>query len=139
MDSFDQKILNALQVNARQSVSTIAEQVNLSRSAVSERIKRMEQKGEILGYRVVTPTVEDSHLIKSYLEIRQSNLQCDSIAQVLREYNEVKHCHGTSGESDILAYLETSSMQRLQEIRQELDKRLPGNIKVITHMVMQEW
>ena len=49
MDSFDQKIIAALRENARQSSSAIAEQVNLSRPAVSERIKRMEEQGEILG------------------------------------------------------------------------------------------
>lgn len=139
MDSFDQKILNALQENARQSISTIAEKVNLSRSAVSERIRRMEQRGDILGYQVITPTVKDDQLIKAYLEVRQSDLQCDSIAMALREYTEVKSCHGTSGESDILAYLETNSMQRLQEIRQKLDESLPNNIKIVTHLVMHEW
>lgn len=139
MDSFDQKILNALQENARQSISTIAEQVSLSRSAVSERIKRMEQSGEILGYQVITPAIKSDQLIKAYLEVRQSDLQCDSIALALREYSEVKQCHGTSGESDILAYLETSSMQRLQKIRQDLDEKLPSNIKIVTHLVMHEW
>ena len=53
MDGFDKKILEQLQLNARQSVSVIAESVSLSRSAVSERIKRMEDSGEILGYQVV--------------------------------------------------------------------------------------
>lgn len=139
MDNFDKKILIALKENARQSISAIAEQVNLSRSAVTERIKRMEDKGEILGYQVITPSIGDSQPIKSYLEIRHSQLQCDSVARVIKEYKEVKLCHGTSGESDIFAYLEASSMQRMQEIRQELEERLPTNIKVVTHIVMQEW
>ena len=51
-DKFDQLIIKALQQDARQPVSAIAEQVNLSRSAVSERLKRLEQSGEIVGYQV---------------------------------------------------------------------------------------
>ncbi len=53
MDKFDQAIINLLRQNARQSVSFIAEQVNLSRSAVSDRIKKLEQTGIIRGYQVL--------------------------------------------------------------------------------------
>ena len=139
MDQFDRKILTALKRDARQSISSIAGQVNLSRSAVSERIRRMEENGDILGYQVLTPPTDAAHPVKAYLEIRQSDFQCNDIASILTLYDEVIHCHGTSGESDIIAYIETASMQRLQEIRQDLDRRLPDNIKAVTHIVMKEW
>ncbi|WP_432470848.1 Lrp/AsnC family transcriptional regulator [Amphritea sp. HPY] len=140
MDGFDQKIIVALRQNARQSVSAIAEQVNLSRSAVSERIKRMEEQGDILGYQVLTPSGTDtSNAVKAYFEIRQRGYQCSSIAEVLLQHPEVKHCHGTSGEVDLLVYLELPHMQRLHDIRHDLDSQLPDSVKVTTHIVMQEW
>ena len=42
MDKFDQAIIAQLKINARKSVSAIADAVNLSRSAVTERIKKLE-------------------------------------------------------------------------------------------------
>lgn len=140
MDGFDQKIIDALRQNARQSVSAIAEQVNLSRSAVSERIKRMEEQGDILGYQVLTPASSDSsNTVKAYFEIVQQGYKCEEIAGLLMKNPEVKHCHGTSGEVDLLVYLEVPNMQRLHDIRHDLDVRLPTNVKVTTHIIMREW
>ena len=140
MDGFDQKIIAALRQNARQSVSSIAEQVNLSCSAVSERIKRMEEQGDILGYQVLTaPQADLANQVRAYFEIRQRGYQCKAIAELLLQLPEVRHCHGTSGEVDLLVYLEVPNMQRLHEIRHDIDRQLPENVKVTTHIVMQEW
>jgi DNA-binding Lrp family transcriptional regulator len=140
MDRFDQRILAALRRNARQSVSAIAEQVNLSRSAVSERIKRMEEQGEIRGYQVLTAEeTQNPNLVKAYFEILQQGYKCEEISPLLLKYPEVKYCHGISGKVDLLVYLEVENMQRLHDIRHELDLDLPPNIKITTHIIMREW
>ncbi|MBQ0757552.1 MAG: Lrp/AsnC family transcriptional regulator [Amphritea sp.] len=140
MDSFDQKIIAALRENARQSVSAIAEQVSLSRPAVSERIKRLEEQGEIVGYQVLTAKkTETGGFLKAYFEIKQGGFKCRPLVQMLLQYPEVKHCHGISGEVDLLVYLEFAGMQRLHDILAEIDEELPKDAKVVTHMVMQEW
>ncbi len=140
MDGFDRKIIALLRENARQSVSSIAEKVSLSRSAVSERIKRMEEQGDILGYQVVTaPEQNVTSYVKAYFEIQQRGYQCEALVALLMSFPEITHCHGTSGEVDLLAYLEAPNMQRLHDIRYDLDNLLPENVKVTTHIVMQEW
>jgi DNA-binding Lrp family transcriptional regulator len=53
LDKFDKQIIAELKKNARQSVSAIADTVSLSRSAVTERIKKLEQNGVIRGYQVL--------------------------------------------------------------------------------------
>ena len=53
MDKFDKAIINELRQDARQSISTIADRVSLSRSAVTERIKKLETSGVIRGYQVL--------------------------------------------------------------------------------------
>lgn len=47
MDALDRKILACLKKNAREKASAIAEQVNLSVSSVTERIKKMEKDNVI--------------------------------------------------------------------------------------------
>ncbi|WP_428036250.1 Lrp/AsnC family transcriptional regulator [Amphritea sp.] len=140
MDSFDQKIIAALRQNARQSVSAIAEQVNLSRPAVSERIKRMEEQGEILGYQVLTSTQSEKNgPLRAYFEIKHGGYKCRPLVQLVMQYPEVKHCHGISGEVDLLVYIEFSEMQRLHDILAEIDAVLPQGAKIVTHMVLQTW
>jgi len=50
VDRVDQQIVSLLRAEARTPISQIARQVNLSRSAVSERIQQLEQRGVIRGY-----------------------------------------------------------------------------------------
>ncbi len=140
MDGFGQKIIAALEENARQSVSAIAKQVNLSRTAVSERIKRLEDNGEILGYQVLTKIhAQETNQLKAYFEIKQGGYKSAALVQYLLQYPEVKHCHATSGQVDLLVHLEFSNMERLHDIIFDVDKELPKGAKLITHMVVQEW
>lgn len=140
MDQFDQKIIAALKDNARQSVSAIAEQVNLSRTAVSERIRRMEEKGDILGYRVITAEEQDSpSLIKACLQISHGGFKCAPLVQYMKKYPQVKSCYGVSGEVDLLVMIEAFSMQTLHDILADIDNKLPKEARMVTHMVMKEW
>ena len=138
MDGFDKKILAQLQLNARQSVSAIAESVSLSRSAVSERIKRMEDSGEILGYQVIRKTKDATPPVKAYFEVRRDGYHCESVAKAAMLVKGIRHGHGISGDLDLLLYAEVESMAALHDIRTQLDK-IPNIGKVTTHIAMREW
>ena len=53
MDSIDLKILSCLKKNSRMNATTIGEEINLSTSAVIERIKKLETTNVILKYTAV--------------------------------------------------------------------------------------
>src|SRR6266545_4345972 len=58
IDVLDRKILNILQENARTSNAEIARQVGLAPSAVFERIRKLEERRVIRGYRAdINPKV----------------------------------------------------------------------------------
>ena len=50
LDELDKKIINILKINARESASSIAESINLSIPATSDRIKKLEDSKIIKGY-----------------------------------------------------------------------------------------
>ncbi|HSC80170.1 MAG TPA: Lrp/AsnC family transcriptional regulator [Chitinolyticbacter sp.] len=50
LDNKDWKILEALQQDARQSLSALGKRIGLSQPAVSERIRKLEEAGVIEGY-----------------------------------------------------------------------------------------
>lgn len=136
MDSFDHKILRLLSENARQSISSIAEQVNLSRSAVTERIKRLEESGEIQGYQVILrrPT---SQPIQVWFEVRHHGV-CESLVQDIMPLRGVRECYGISGDLDLLIKAEAASMLEIEQLRQAIDN-FPHIKQVITHVVLREW
>ena len=53
MDIIDVRILEVLQDNARVSISELSRRVNLSLSAVSERLKKLENSNIIESYTAI--------------------------------------------------------------------------------------
>lgn len=137
MDKFDQRIIALLCADARLTVTEVARQVNLSRSAVSERIRQLEASGVIQGYhaRIAEPTTV---VVKAYLELFYKGGRCEQYVERMRAFPEVRRCSGISGETDMLIHLEAASMERLAEVRGEIEN-LPGVFKVKTHMVVKDW
>jgi len=137
VDKFDQQILALLRNDARTPTSQIAREVNLSRTAVGERIRHLEQQGIIQGYhaRVAAP---DRPAVRAFLELVYKNSRCEEYVAQIRTIPEVQRCCGISGETDMLVYVETATMERLLEIR-ALIENYPKMVRVKTHIVMKEW
>lgn len=137
MDKFDQRIIALLCADARLTVTEVARQVNLSRSAVSERIRQLEANGVIQGYhaRIAEPAAV---VVKAYLELFYTGGRCEQYVERMRVFPEVRRCSGISGETDMLVYVEAPSMERLAEVRGEIEN-FPGVYKVKTHMLVKDW
>ncbi|WP_116474182.1 Lrp/AsnC family transcriptional regulator [Zobellella maritima] len=135
MDKFDQKIVSLLAENARMAVAGIAREVNLSRSAVSERIRSLEERGIIRGYhaRIGSPNAG----IRAYFELYYHIHRCEQYATVLRTIPEVKLCYTISGDTDMLVYVEAESMARLDAVRLQIEQ-IPNIRMVKTHMILGE-
>ncbi len=137
MDKFDQQILQQLRQNARQSVSDIAAAVHLSRSAVTERIRKLEQQKVILGYQVVLGAATEAK-VRAYFELQHKAARCQELIPFLRSFSELKSYHGISGEVDLMLFVEADSMERLHQIREQIDAH-PDIVRIRTHMVMSQW
>ncbi|QIZ75456.1 Lrp/AsnC family transcriptional regulator [Ferrimonas lipolytica] len=137
LDQYDQAIIAALRQDARQSTSALARQVNLSRSAVADRLKKLEQSGIIQGYRVLLRSSAATD-VSAYFEIQHNQKSCQLLAQRLRLFPELHSCHGISGQIDLLILVRAPSMQRLHQLREEIESWEEIN-KITTHVVMNEW
>jgi len=137
VDKFDRAIIAALKQDARQSISHIAEQVNLSRSSVTARIKSLEQKKIIRGYQVLLSESQKS-AVSAYLEIKNVSTCCEDLLAIFSQMPEIITCHGITGDMDLLLFVKTASMQRLHEIREFIDAH-DSIAKIKTHVVMSEW
>lgn len=137
VDKFDRQILTLLRSDARTSVSQIAREINLSRSAVSERIRYLEESGVIRGYHAQVAEPGEGG-VRAYLELFYQNARCQDYVERMREYPEIRHCSGISGETDMLVLVEAPSMARLSEVRAAIEA-FPQMQRVKTHVVVQDW
>lgn len=137
MDKFDEAIISELRKNARASISAIANEVNLSRSSVTERLKKLEKNNVIRGYQVLLSSSQ-SEGVSVYFEIQHRCARCSEVIPHFRAIPEVVTCHGISGDMDLLVFVEAPSMRRIHEIREHFDS-MEDIIKIKTHVVMSEW
>ena len=119
MDKFDRQIIEILQGDARASVSDIAREVNLSRSAVTARIKKLEQDKVIFGLSLksqsqITPQCQCLFCAK--IDTSASFHSCELYAHKIYLIPGVKWCHAIGGETDMMLYVEVESMAKLNAI-----------------------
>ncbi|OUR68243.1 transcriptional regulator [Marinomonas sp. 42_23_T18] len=136
LDTFDQKILALLVEDARLSVSDIARQVSLSRSAVADRIKRLEESRTITGYHAKLNQSVDTQ-VTAHFSITFSPLCCELISGLMQNIPEIKQAHSISGDVDLMLFVEAENMTRLSEIRELMDA-WPNVQRIVTHMVLAD-
>ena len=84
LDPYDRKILSALTENARLSMVDLAARVGLSKTPVAARVRALEEKGVIQGYRAILSPEKLGLAHVAYVEVRL----LDTRQAALQEFNE---------------------------------------------------
>jgi Lrp/AsnC family transcriptional regulator, leucine-responsive regulatory protein len=134
LDDTDRRILGELQADGRLTHVALAARVGLSRSAVQERVARLEREGVILGYTIRLGRPNAVPGLRAYLMIR-GGASHDRVAKMLESFPEVKVADSVSGEIDLVLQLEVDRIEDLARVRDEL-ARLPGVVSTQTLLVM---
>ena len=141
LDRIDALILDILQREGRIAMSELATRVNLSTTPCSERVKRLEREGIIMGYHAhLNPALVDRNLLV-FLEIKlsaKSGDVFDEIAKKLAEIPEVLECHLISGEFDYLVKARLKEMGAYRRLLGDLLKKLPASASSHSYVVMEE-
>ena len=141
LDRIDQQILDILQRDGRIAISELASRVNLSTTPCSERVKRLERDGIIMGYYArLNPQLVDRNLLV-FLEIKLSAKSGDVFDQVARdlvEIPEVLECHLISGEFDYLVKARLKEMSAYRRLLGDLLKKRPSSASSHSYIVMKE-
>lgn len=137
----DHQILDILQKEGRIAISELAARVNLSTTPCSERVKRLERDGIIMGYHArLDPKLVDRNLLV-FLEIKLSAKSGDVFDQVARNLSalpEVLECHLISGEFDYLVKARLKEMSAYRRLLGDLLKQLPASASSHSYVVMEE-
>lgn len=141
MDALDRDILIALQRDGRQTNAHLAESLGLSASAMLERVRRLEQGGQILGYRaVVAPDALDLG-IQAVIGVRLRVHGHESIEQFERRIGDVAGvagCSHVTGAYDYLVRIAVRDLAALRELIRVDIAAIPGVSKLETMLVLSE-
>jgi DNA-binding Lrp family transcriptional regulator len=114
-ENLDKKLVNELLGDGRASLRSLAEDLDVSVTTVSNHISDLEEKGIIEGY---TPKVDYDELGYDVTAIVQLKVEGSSLPEVterLKEHDQMISVYEVTGDYDIFAigkFLDTDGMNR---------------------------
>jgi DNA-binding Lrp family transcriptional regulator len=117
LDDTDRTLLRLLADNSRMPVATLAKAVGLSRSAVQERLARLERSGVIERY-----TVRLRHggePLQAWLFLKYAEgFSCDDVVPQLAALPAVRLCHSVAGDTDLMVLVHVDAPSALADLRE---------------------
>lgn len=137
VDTTDLNILEILKKNGRTTVSEISRMVNLSIPAVSERIKKMEDKNIIEQYTVKINREEMGHklLVAIFVSIDHKD-NIESFKGEIVEFPEVIECHHIVGEYNYMLKVLLEDTKELEDFISNKLKSIKGVQKSSTILIL---
>jgi DNA-binding Lrp family transcriptional regulator len=119
MDSFDQRLLAAVQDNGARTNQELAEIVGLSASQVSRRRLQLEQDGVIAGYAARLDAEKLGFGVRVFIHVALAAHSPDNsrrFADLVRRTPEIQEAHALTGESDYLLEVALRSLKDLSAL-----------------------
>ena len=139
MDSTDYAILEILKNDGRCSYSDIAEQVNLSRVAVRERINNMKKTGIIHGFTVVIDAKAYQKLASVFMDVEVEPSKLDFVAKKLSAQTEIAIVSQHTGITGLHVHAYIDSVERLSQFLEENIYSIDGVKSIESHLLIRQY
>lgn len=113
VDSINAEILQCLEQDGRMSFAAIANQVNLTSTAVSQRIQKMMDEGLILGFGVELNRKKLGIQTQAIITLKLNFSQHESFNKVIQTFEEVEFCYRVTGEDCMIMKVNLSDNDHL--------------------------
>jgi len=135
LDGVDRQLIAALQVNARESVATLARKLGIARTTVTSRLARLERNGVIVGYGVRLAQRALTGGLQAYVGITVQPKAGRDVLKRLAAMAAIQQLSAVSGEFDYVAWLHTDSPEALDELLDQIGA-LEGVDKTTTSIIL---
>ena len=115
LDATDQQLLALLRQNARESIATLATRLGVSRATVTNRLRRLEDEGVVVGYTVRLRPEVASNGLRAWMSIAIEGNDARRVSASLLGEPSVQALHATNGQWDLLAELEVRTLAELSK------------------------
>jgi len=116
MDNIDTKLIAALRHNARASLSTLAGLIGVTRATVRTRLEKLESRGDIIGYTVVTKGDVAGLPVRALMMIGIEGRGTERIVARITGIPEVQAVHSTNGKWDLVVEIGTDALHELDRV-----------------------
>ena len=117
MDDIDRLILGLLVEDGRMSISALADEINLSASATSERVKRLERTGVIAGYAARLNPAAAGRPVDALIEVRlEPDVEYGLFDTIFVEMDEIVDAMHMTGSFDYLLRVRCGGIEDLEDL-----------------------
>ncbi len=139
IDAINDRILQELRRDARQSNLALADRVGLSPSACLRRVQEMERAGIIKGYRAVLDGEKLGIGFVAYVTVglnTHTKAAQEAFERAVSRAREVRECHNITGTVEYLLRVETADLAGYKHWHTDVLGVLPQVQSITTFVVM---
>ena len=116
LDAVDHRILAALSADARKSVTSIAQELHLSRANAYERIARLREAGVLRGYTAVIDPRAAGLATAAYVFLTLKQDDWEVLRSALAGEPAVRHLSLVGGQYDAVLLVRTRTVEELRRV-----------------------
>ncbi|WP_439496520.1 Lrp/AsnC family transcriptional regulator [Bosea sp. (in: a-proteobacteria)] len=116
LDDLDRRIVEILIDDARISLKELALRVKLSSPSVSERLRRLEERGVIRAFTVDIDPQALGYQLQAIVRIRPLPGKLHAVRQLIEEIPEFGECDKVTGDDCFIGRLYLRSIEQLDQI-----------------------
>jgi len=135
VEDLDRQILRLLAGDGRRSYTDLAKDTGLSVSAVHQRVRRLEQRGWLRGYRAVVDADEVGLPLTAFVSIKPIDPAApDDAPDRLQHLDAIEACHSVAGDESYILKVRVETPAALESLLQEI--RAAANVSTRTTVVL---
>jgi len=136
MDEMDHRLIAALRHDARMGLSDLALRLGVSRGTARARLAKLQARGDIVGFSVVTPADVARDPVRGMMMIGIEGRGTERVARQLGQMAEVRAVHSTNGRWDVIIEIGTETLEQFDAVLTRI-RRLDGIVSSETSLLLK--
>jgi len=117
MEDLDHRIVGLLLRDGRMSFTDLGKVTGLSTSAVHQRVRRLEERGVIQGYRAIVDQNAMGMPLLAFISVTPTDPSApDDVADRLRGISDIEACHSVAGEESYILKARVATPGDLEDL-----------------------
>ena len=136
LDDIDRALARALVADGRATLAELAKAVGLSVSAVQSRVRKLESRGVITGYRARIDPEAVGNMLSAFVAITPLDpSQPDDAPARLEHIEAIESCHSVAGDESYVLLVRVPSARALEDLLQQI--RTAANVRTRSTIILQ--
>lgn len=131
LDDLDRKLVAILSEDGRISLKDLAQRINLSSPSVSERLRRLEEKGVIRAFTIDVDPVALGYQLQAIVRIRPLPGKLHIVQRLIEEIPEFSECDKVTGDDCFIGRLHLRSIEQLDQILDRIADKAETNTSIV--------